>query len=178
MDRGFLTVHTTFKGWNIMNGCFGTINPTFEGWNFVNSSWWIFFNLYFWNFTNCGFFAVHTTFKGWYIMNGCFLTVDATIKGWSLMNGTFFTIDCTCKFWDFMDFCFCSIFTTRDSCTFKTYRQIMHALNCTINDFCNFLTNIFLVNCKKQCFCIVLRQESRKVPICQFKNWWLIHQYF
>ena len=160
-----------------MNSCFLTVDATFKGWNFVNSSRWICFNLYFWSFMNCGFFAVHTTFKGWYIMNGCFLTVDATFKGWILMNCTF-TIDCTCKFWDFMDFCFCSIFTTRDSCTFKTYRQIMHALNCTINDFCNFLTNIFLVNCEKQCFCIVLRQESRKVPICQFKNWWLIHQYF
>ena len=160
MDRCFLAVHTTFEVQNLMNGCFSTIDTAFKFWDFINSSRWIFFNFYFWNF-----------------MNGCFLTVDATFKGCILMNCTF-TIDCACKFWNFMDFCFCAIFPTRDSCTFKTYRQIMHALNCTINDFCNFLTNIFLVNCEKQCFCIVLRQESRKVPICQFKNWWLIHQYF
>ena len=63
MDRGFFAVHTTFKSWHIMNGCFGTIDSTFKFRNFVNSSWWIFFNLYFWNFMNGCFLAVHTTLE-------------------------------------------------------------------------------------------------------------------
>ena len=116
-----------------MYSCFASINSACEFWKFCYRCCFFAYctNRFsiLWELRYSSLFAIHPTFEFWYFMNSCFTTIDSTSKFWKFSNRSFYTINTTCEFWYFVNSCFTTVGSSRNTCSFKTHRKVVHTLD-------------------------------------------------